>query len=72
MEDSLLGNTTGQAGVTVEISIASSGIPTDEIEYADERSLLLQNVTVNNVNSLTQTNDIDAEGNLLMGRLVSE
>ena len=67
MEDSLMGNTTGQAGVTVEISIGGSGISIGEIEYADEGSVLIQNVTVNNVNNLTQTIDVDAEGNLLMG-----
>ncbi|MGK0248800.1 MAG: hypothetical protein ACI910_001533 [Oleispira sp.] len=66
MDDSLMSNITGQAGVTVEISIGGSGISIGEIEYVDEGSVLLQNVTLNNVNGLTQTIDVDAEGNLLM------
>lgn len=67
LDDSVLSNTTGQAGVTVELTIGGSGISVGEIEYKDEGSVLLQNVTVNNVNGLTQTIDVDAEGNLLMG-----
>jgi hypothetical protein len=71
MEDFLMGNTTVQAGAPVEISIAGSGIAIDEIEYADESSVLLQNDTVNNVNDLNQTVDVEVEGNLLMERQLS-
>lgn len=35
MDDSLMGNTTGQAGVTIEINIAGNGISVGEIEYVD-------------------------------------
>jgi len=66
MDDSLMGNTTGQAGVTIEIDIAGSGISVGEIEYKDEGSVLIQNLTINNVNGLEQTIDVDTEGNLLL------
>ena len=66
MDDSLMGNTTGQAGVTIEIDIAGSGISVGEIEYKDEGSVLIQNLTISNVNGLEQTIDVDTEGNLLL------
>ena len=66
LDDSVLGNTTGQAGVTIDITIGGSGISVGEIEYKDEGSVLIQNVTVNNITNLSQTIDVDAEGNLLM------
>lgn len=67
MDDSLMGNTTGQAGVTIEIDIDSAGISVGEIEYIDEGSVILQDITVKNVSNLTQKIDVDAEGNLLIG-----
>ncbi|CCK76197.1 hypothetical protein OLEAN_C20210 [Oleispira antarctica RB-8] len=67
LDDSVLGNTTGQAGVTIDISVGGSGISIGEIEYKDEGSVLIQNVTVNDITKLTQTIDVDAEGNLLIG-----
>lgn len=67
MDDALMGDTTGQAGVTIEIDIDSAGISVGEIEYIDEGSVILQDITVKNVNNLTQKIDVDAEGNLLIG-----
>jgi hypothetical protein len=64
LDDSVLGNTTGQAGVTIELNIGNSGISIDEIAYTDEGSILLQNLTVKNVNNLTAKIDVDLEGNL--------
>src|SRR5690606_26832753 len=57
----------GQAGVTIEINIdALQGISVGEIEYIDEGSVSLQNLTVKNVTNLTQTIDVDTNGNLLL------
>jgi len=67
MDDAMMAETVGQAGVTIDITIGGSGISVGEVEYVDEGSVLLQNITVNNVTNLSQTIDVDAEGNLLMG-----
>lgn len=67
MDDALMGDTTGQAGVTVEINIDGGGISVGEIEYTDEGSVLIQNVRVSNVNNLTQTIDVNAAGDLEIG-----
>jgi hypothetical protein len=67
IEDAEMSNVTGQAGVTVDITIGGTGISVGEIEYTDEGSVSIQNLTINNVNNLSQTIDVDAEGNLLMG-----
>jgi len=67
LDDVTMGDVTGQAGVTVELTIGGSGISVGEIEYTDEGSVSIQNVTVNNVTQLTQTIDVDGEGNLVMG-----
>ena len=67
LDDATMSATTGQAGVTIEIEIGGSGISVGEIEYTDEGSVSLQNLTVNNVTNLTQTIDVDANGNLLLG-----
>ncbi|MBU2039435.1 MAG: hypothetical protein KKH95_09850 [Gammaproteobacteria bacterium] len=67
LDDATMSATTGQAGVTIEIEIGGSGISVGEIEYTDEGSVSLQNLTVNNVTNLTQTIDVDASGNLLLG-----
>jgi hypothetical protein len=66
LDDATMSATTGQAGVTIEIEIGGSGISVGEIEYTDEGSVSLQNLTVNNVTNLTQTIDVDASGNLLL------
>ena len=67
LDDATMGDVTGQAGVTVELTIGGSGISVGEIECTDECSVSIQNVTVNNVTQLTQTIDVDGEGNLVMG-----
>jgi len=81
LDDSVLGNTTGQAGVTIEIDIAGSGISVGEIEYTDTAgfeadgttpdgdggSVKLQNLVINNVNGLTQTIDVKSSGDLVIG-----
>ncbi|WP_419810772.1 DUF6160 family protein [Bacterioplanoides sp.] len=73
MDDAALSATTGQAGVTIEIDIEGAGVSVGEIEYTDTGSgatgggsVLLQNVNINNVTGLTQTIDINEEGDLLV------
>ena len=39
LDDSVLGNTTGQAGVTIDISIEGAGITVGEIEYTDTATM---------------------------------
>ena len=67
LDDATMSDVTGQAGVTIEITIDTQGISVGEIEYIDEGSVSLQNLTVKNVTNLTQTIDVDASGNLLLG-----
>ena len=73
MDDSLMGNTTGQAGVTIEIGIEGAGIGIGSVVYTDEGSLSLNNISVTGTNaagdpnqkmSLTQTVDVLANGDL--------
>src|SRR5690606_2540337 len=67
LDDETMAATTGQAGVTIVIDIdAQQGISVGEIEYIDEGSVSLQNLTVKNVTNLTQTIDVDTNGNLLL------
>jgi hypothetical protein len=72
LDDSVLGNTTGQAGVTIEIDIADTGVTIGEIEYIDtdtgtaDGSVLLQNIKITNAD-ITQTIDVDADGSLILG-----
>lgn len=67
LDDATMSATTGQAGVTIEIDIDAQGISIGEIEYKDEGSVLLQNITVKNVDNLVQEIDVDASGNLVIG-----
>jgi len=67
LDDETMAATTGQAGVTIEINIGSAGITVGEIEYIDEGSVLMQNLKISNVKNLTQTIDVDDNGNLLLG-----
>jgi hypothetical protein len=46
MDDALMGDTTGQAGVTIEINIQDTGVTVGEIEYKDEGSVLVKGVTL--------------------------
>jgi hypothetical protein len=41
MDDSLVGNTIGQAGVTIEIDHSGDGSAVGEVEYIDEGSVIL-------------------------------
>jgi hypothetical protein len=41
IEDSLMGDTIGQAGVTIEIDNSDDGIAVGEVEYIDEGSVIL-------------------------------
>jgi hypothetical protein len=73
MDDALMGDTTGQAGVTIEIDIAATGVKIGEIEYADVSStdttggsVLLQNVHITNAD-ITQTIDVKEDGSLKLG-----
>jgi hypothetical protein len=81
LDDSVLAATTGQAGVTIEINIAGSGVSVGEIEYTDTAgfeadgttpdgdggSVKLQNLVINNVNGLEQTIDVKEGGDLVIG-----
>lgn len=75
MDDSLMGNTTGQAGVTIEIDMGSAGVTIGEIEYIDNDdmadidnngSVLLQNIKITEAD-ITQTIDVAADGSLVLG-----
>lgn len=77
MDDALMGDTTGQAGVTIEINIQDA-ISIGEIEYTDTAhleggvskdggSVSLQNIRISNVNNLTQTIDVTEDGDLAIG-----
>jgi hypothetical protein len=65
MEDSLMGDTVGQAGVTIEIDISGDGITVGEVEYIDEGSVLLQNINISNAN-ITQKIDVVTDGSLVI------
>lgn len=74
MDDALMGDTTGQAGVTIEIDIAAAGVKIGEVEYTDTQvgadtdggSVLLQNIHITNAD-VTQTIDVDGDGSLKLG-----
>jgi hypothetical protein len=65
MADSLMGNTTAQAGVTIEIDISGDGITVGEVEYIDEGSVLLQNINISNAD-ITQKIDVVTDGSLVI------
>lgn len=46
MSEGLMAETTGQAGVTIEINLGETGISVGEIEYTDEGSVLVRDVSV--------------------------
>jgi hypothetical protein len=74
MDDSLMGNTTGQAGVTIEIDLGTSGIKVGSVVYTDTQSgsdtdggsVALENIGVNLTGTLVQTIDVDGNGDLKM------
>lgn len=74
MDDSLMGNTTGQAGVTIEIDLGAAGIKIGEVVYTDTQSgadtdggsVSLENINIGLTGTLVQTIDVDAAGDLKM------
>jgi hypothetical protein len=74
MDDALMGDTTGQAGVTVEIELGASGITIDSVTYTDTKgaadtdggSVVLENISITGLGKLTQTIDVDGAGDLKM------
>ena len=69
-----MGNTTGQAGVTIEIDMGNAGVTIGEVEYVDGDletantygSVLLQQINISEAD-ITQTIDVDADGSLVLG-----
>jgi hypothetical protein len=66
MDDALMGDTTGQAGVTVEIELGAGGIDIGSVVYTDEGSVTLENINVGLTGTITQTIDVNAAGDLEM------
>lgn len=69
MDDSLMGNTTGQAGVTIEIDLGTDGIGIGSVVYTDtdtDGALSLENINVGLTGTLVQTIDVGANGDLEM------
>ncbi len=73
MDDALMGNTTGQAGVTIEINIEDE-ITIGSVTYTDTEgaagtngSVVLERIAIGNVTDLKQTIDVNGDGDLIMG-----
>ncbi|MBL4798789.1 MAG: hypothetical protein JKY50_15330 [Oleispira sp.] len=73
LDDTVLGNTTGQAGVTIEIELGTDGIKVGEVLYTDTGagatgggSVSLEHISVTGLGKLTQTIDVNENGDLLM------
>jgi hypothetical protein len=64
MTESLMGDTTGQAGVTIEIELGTGGIDIGSVVYTDEGSVTLENINVGLTGVITQTIDVNAAGDL--------
>jgi hypothetical protein len=73
MTESLMGETTGQAGVTIDLTIEGDGITVGSVVYTDEGSLSLNTISVTGTNaagdanqamSLSQTVDVLENGDL--------
>lgn len=75
MDDSLMGNTTGQAGVTIEIDLGNDGIGIGSVVYTDTANtdttdggtVTLENINIGLTGVLTQTIDVSENGDLVMG-----
>lgn len=75
LDDSVLGNTTGQAGVTIDMSIGDAGITIGSVTYTDTKgaadsdggSVVLENISIKNITNLSQTIDVAGAGHLVMG-----
>jgi hypothetical protein len=75
LDDSVLAATTGQAGVTIEINIQDTGISVGEIEYKDQGSVVINDVTLTGWDTdtgtaddvtITQTIDVVGNGSIQM------
>lgn len=74
MDDSLMGDTTGQAGVTIEIDLGNDGIKVGSVVYTDTQSgsdtdggsVALENIGLNLTGTLVQTIDVGDNGDLKM------
>ena len=66
LDDATMSATTGQAGVTIEIDIQGDGVKIGEVAYTDEGTLALEKIAISNAD-ITQTIDVDADGNLVLG-----
>lgn len=74
MDDASMSNTTGQAGVTIEIDLGTAGIKVGSVVYTDTAtatdtdggSVSLENIGLNLTGTLVQTIDVDAAGDLKM------
>jgi hypothetical protein len=64
MDEALMGETTGQAGVTIEIELGAGGIDIGSVVYTDEGSVTLENINIGLAGTITQTVDVNAAGDL--------
>jgi hypothetical protein len=73
MDDALMGDTTGQAGVTIDMKIEGAGIQVGSVVYTDEGSLKINSISLTGSNAagdanqeitLSQTVDVLANGDL--------
>jgi hypothetical protein len=73
MDETSMGNTTGQAGVTIDMRIEGDGIEIGSVVYTDEGSLKINDIAItgtnaagdaNQVITLKQTVDVLANGDL--------
>lgn len=75
LDDATLSEMTGQAGVTIESTLDSDGITVGSIQYTDEGSVYINDISVKSDTvggyTSTQTIDVDTDGNLLT-RTVTE
>jgi hypothetical protein len=69
MDDSLMGNTTGQAGVTIDMEIGSAGVTVGSVVYTDEGSVNVNGISITpktGTIKLSQTIDVEDDGDLVM------
>ena len=66
MDETLMGQTTGQAGVTIEMELGAGGIDIGSVVYTDEGTVTLEKINVGLTGTITQTIDVNAAGDLEM------
>jgi len=64
IDDELMAVTTGQRGITVEISTGEDAISIGEVEYVDQGSVFVENITVDDINGLQVAIDVEESGTL--------